>query len=103
MPPDRGVSLHRKNRIGLCLLAAVLLLGFCLDFSAVVCSADPVASNMTITSLQLSSEVVKTNYSAFVSDPSLNSSTIILNGALKNLVQLPAESLVVKLPDDRLA
>jgi DNA-binding transcriptional ArsR family regulator len=58
---------------------------------------------MTATSLQLSSKMVKTDYSAIVSDPSLNTSTIILNGALKNLVQLPAESLVVRLPDDRLA
>ena len=102
MPPDRGVLLHRWNRFGLCLLAAVLLLGFCLDASVVVSGADPVFSSARLTSVQLSGEVV-TNYSAFVSDPSLNSSPIILNGAMKNLVRLPAESLVVRLPDDRLA
>lgn len=103
MPPDRGVPLHWLNRFGLFLLAAVLVLGIGLDTTMVVSGADSVFTNMTTTSLQLSSEVVKTNYSALVSNTSLNSSTIVLNGALKNLVQLPAKSLVVKLPDDRLA
>jgi DNA-binding MarR family transcriptional regulator len=69
----------------------------------VVSSADAVGSDMTVSSLQLSSTVMKTNYSTIISDASLNTSTIILNGALKNLVQLPAQSLVVRLPDDRLA
>ncbi len=103
MPPDSGTSLRRLNRFGLFVLAAVLLLGVCLDASVVVSSADPVVSNSTVSLLQLSSQLVKTNYSEIVSDPSLNTSTIILNGALKNMVQLPAESLVVRLPDDRLA
>jgi DNA-binding MarR family transcriptional regulator len=104
MPPDRGSSLRRYNRFGLFVIVAVLLLGMCLDASVVVTSADPVVvPNRTATSLQLSSEMVRTDYSEIVSDPGLNTSTIILNGALKNMVQLPAESLVVRLPDGRLA
>jgi len=75
----------------------------CTDFSMVVSSADTNMFNATGPSLQLSSQLVKTNYSQIVSDPSLNTSTIILNGALKNMVRLPAESLAVLLPGDRLA
>jgi len=75
----------------------------CADFSMVVSSADTNMFNATGPSLQLSSQLVKTNYSQIVSDPSLNTSTIILNGALKNMVRLPAESLAVLLPGDRLA
>ncbi len=103
MPPDRGVLLRAMNRFGLFVLAAAIVFGVCFDTMVVVSSAEPVDLNMTAASLQLSSELVKTDYSEFVSDPSFNTSTIILNGALKNMVQLPAESLVVRLPDDRLA
>ncbi len=103
MPPDSGSSLQRWNRFGLCVVAAALLLGVCADFSMVVSSADTNMFNATEPSLQLSSQLVKTNYSQIVSDPSLNTSTIILNGALKNMVRLPGESLAVLLPGDRLA
>jgi len=103
MPPERGVSLRRSNRFGLFVIVMALVIGVCFDASVVVTSADSIVSNTTVTSLQLSSKLVKTNYSEIVSDSSLNTSTIILNGALKNMVQLSAESLVVRLPDDRLA
>jgi DNA-binding MarR family transcriptional regulator len=102
MPPDRGVVLRVVNRFGLFLLAVTLLVGFSGDV-LMMASAQPADTNITGAVLQVSSTVVKTDYVAIVSNQSLNTSTIILNGALKNLVQLPAESLAVRLPDDRLA
>ncbi len=38
-----------------------------------------------------------------LTDPRLTTSTIVVNGTIKNMVELPAKSVVVKLPDDRLA
>ena len=101
MPPDNVCLLHKWNRFGFLLIAAAFLLGFCAD-AAVVSSAQTDVFIGT-ESLQLSSVLVKTDYAEIVSDPGLNTSTIILNGALKNLVQLPEESQVVLLPNDRLA
>ena len=101
MPPDNVCLLHKWNRFGFLLVAAAFLLGFCAD-AAVVSSAQTDVF-ITTDALQLSSPLVKTDYAEIVSDPGLNTSTIILNGALKNLVELPAESLVVLLPNDRLA
>jgi len=103
MPPDRALVLRRKNQVGLLVLAVAFLFGVCCDLSVVVSAADADYSNMAVSRLQLSSEMIRTDFSEFVADSSLNTSTIILNGALKNLVQLPPESLVVRLPDDRLA
>jgi DNA-binding MarR family transcriptional regulator len=102
MPPDRSGLLRRMSRFGLFLVAAALFVGLCSD-TVVVSSADQVDTNITMTTLQLSSQMVRTDYSEIVSNQSLSTSTIILNGALKNMVQLPKESLVVMLPDNRLA
>jgi len=102
MPPDRSFLLRNMSRFGFFLLAAAFLIGICSD-AVILSSADPADSNITATSLQVSNQLVKTDYAAIVLNQSLNTSTIILNGALKNMVQLPKESLVVRLPDDRLA
>jgi len=85
------------------MIAVALVLGVCFDVSVVVSSADDDIFDATSASLQLSSQLVRTSYSDLVSNPSLNTSTIILNGALKNMVELPAESIVVMLPNSRLA
>ncbi|MFA5102547.1 MAG: winged helix-turn-helix transcriptional regulator [Candidatus Thermoplasmatota archaeon] len=101
MPPDNVCLLHTWNRFGFLLVAAAFLLGFCAD--VVVVSSAQTDVFIATDALQLSSLLVKTDYAEIVSDPGLNTSTIILNGALKNLVQLPEESQVVLLPNDRLA
>jgi DNA-binding MarR family transcriptional regulator len=103
MPLTNSSVLWRRHHFGLLLVAVALLVGVCFDLSAGVCSADTTSFNMTVSSLQLSDQVTRTNYSTIVADPLLNTSTIILNGALKNLVELPSMSIVVKLPNDRLA
>ena len=57
----------------------------------------------SFSSIQLSNQMVHTDYTTIVSDSTLNTSTIILNGAMKSIVELPKESTAVILPDDRLA
>jgi len=103
MPPDRSLLLQRLNQFGLCVLVIALGIGVCFDFSMVVTSADTDMFDAAGSSLQLNNHLIRTDYSEIVSDPSLNTSTIILNGALKNMVRLSAESLVILLPDNRLA
>jgi DNA-binding MarR family transcriptional regulator len=81
------------------------------SFVLVVLSCTPgeaatVESNIfrsSVGSLQVSSPQNGTNYTALVQNPTLSTSVIVLNGSIKSLVELPAESIVVKLPDDRLA
>ena len=43
------------------------------------------------------------NYTSIVTDPTLNSTTIVYQGSSKTVVELPKESVVVRLPDNRLA
>jgi DNA-binding MarR family transcriptional regulator len=69
----------------------------------IISSADTGTLHSSLSSLQLSDQTTNMNYTAIVSDPTLTTSTIILNGAMKSMVELPAESIAVKLPDDRLA
>jgi len=102
MPPERGVMLRGLNRVGLFLIAAAFLVGVCGDLVLVGCAASD-ETNITEPVLKISNQMVNTNYVEIVANQSLSTSTIILNGALKNMVQLPAESRVVMLPNDRLA
>jgi DNA-binding MarR family transcriptional regulator len=102
MPLNIHISSQRIRRFGLFIVAVALLFSVCVDFSSVVCAeTDPLPAGAS--ALSLSSTQVKIDYSQIVADSSENTSTIILNGALKNLVTLPNESIVVRLPDDRLA
>ncbi|MFH1101672.1 MAG: hypothetical protein V1726_06530, partial [Methanobacteriota archaeon] len=74
-----------------------------LDTPVAVSSADMGTIDSSSSSLQLSDRITNTDYTAIVADPALTTSTIILNGTTKSMVELPAESIVVMLPDDRLA
>jgi DNA-binding MarR family transcriptional regulator len=102
MPLNIHTASQRIHRFGLLIVAVALLFGVCVDFSTVVC-AETDSLPAGASALSLSSTQVKIDYSQIVADSSENTSTIILNGALKNLVTLPNESIVVRLPDDRLA
>jgi DNA-binding MarR family transcriptional regulator len=57
----------------------------------------------TVNSLQVSNPEKSTNYTALVTDSTLSTSSIVLNGTIKNLITLPKESIAVMLPDNRLA
>jgi DNA-binding MarR family transcriptional regulator len=102
MPPKHEARMRRVSRFGLFVIAAALVFGFCCD-ALVVSADDAVLITSSAPSLQLSKTLGTADYSQIVSEQALSTSTIILNGALKNMVQLPKESLVVRLPDNRLA
>ena len=103
MPLQNSSSIGRIKYFGFLLVVTGLLLCFFLDTQVVVSSADTNTFNRSLSSLQLSDRITNTDYIAIVTDPTLTTSTIILNGAMKSMVELPAESIAVKLPDDRLA
>jgi DNA-binding MarR family transcriptional regulator len=103
MPLHSTSSVKRVNYFGFLMVAAALILCVFLDAQVVVSSADTSTLESSLSSLQLSNQSTRMDYTAIVTNPSLNTSTIILNGALKSMVVLPAESIAVKLPDGRLA
>lgn len=102
MPLKKTRILRKTNQIGFGVVAIAVLFGISAGCCGLVC-ADESFVPVTATNLLLSSQMTKTDYEKIVADPTLNTSTIVLNGALKNLVVLPAESIVVRLPDNRLA
>lgn len=102
MPLKKTRILRKTNQIGFGVVAIAVLFGISAGCCGLVC-ADESFVPVTATNLLLSSQMTKTDYEQIVADPTLNTSTIVLNGALKNLVVLPAESIVVRLPDNRLA
>jgi len=103
MPLNSASSVRRVNYFGLLMVATALILCVFLDTQVVVSSADTGTLDSSLNSLQLSDQTTNMNYTAIVTNPTLTTSTIILNGAIKSMVELPAESIAVMLPDDRLA
>lgn len=102
MPLQKTRYRRRINHIGLGLLAIAFLLFISLGSFDVVCADEPFIP-ISATNLLLNSQMTKTDYEQIVAEASLNTSTIVLNGALKNLVKLSAESIAIQLPDNRLA
>lgn len=102
MPLQQTNTRQRTHRFGVRLIAVAFLLCLCVDCSLLVCAEDT-AVPVPLTNLLLNSQLLSTEYEEIVSNPTLNTTTIILNGALKQLVELPAESIVVRLPENRLA
>ena len=102
--PRQDPSLFKKRTyFGFILVATTIMI-------CVFLGAQGSASFVTIgridnsfSSIQLRNQMVHTDYTTIVSDSTLNTSTIILNGAMKSIVELPKESTAVILPDDRLA
>jgi DNA-binding MarR family transcriptional regulator len=103
MPLHSASSVKRVNYFGFLLVATALFLYVFLDIPVIISSAETGTLDSSLSSLQLSDQTTNMNYTAIVTDPTLTTSTIILNGAMKSMVELPAESIVVMLPDDRLA
>ena len=103
MPLHSASSVKRVNYFGFLLVATALMLCVFLDMPVAVSSADMGTINSSSSSLQLSDRITNTDYTAIVADSALTTSIIILNGTTKSMVELPAESIAVMLPDDRLA
>jgi DNA-binding MarR family transcriptional regulator len=103
MPLQDSSSVRRRKYFGFLLLVTALMLCVFLDMPDAASSAGIGTIESSLNSLQLSDRVTNTNYTAIVTDSAQTTSTIILNGMLKSMVELPAESIAVMLPDDRLA
>jgi DNA-binding MarR family transcriptional regulator len=103
MPLQSSSSERRSNYIGFLMVAIALMLCVFLDMPVVMSSADMGTLDSSLGSLHLSDRITHTDYTAIVADPALATSTIIINGTIKSMVELPAESIAVMLPDDRLA
>jgi len=103
MPLPSASSVKRVNYFGFLLVATALFLYVFLDMPVVVSSADTGTLGSSLSSLQLSDQTTNMNYTAIVTNPTLSTSKIVLNGTLKSMVELPAESIAVMLPNDRLA
>ncbi|HVQ00388.1 MAG TPA: winged helix-turn-helix transcriptional regulator [Candidatus Thermoplasmatota archaeon] len=68
-----------------------------------VSATNPVPLPVLDDSLQFNTTLHMKNYTAIVMDPTLNRTTIRYQGSSKTVVELPKESIVVVLPDNRLA
>jgi DNA-binding MarR family transcriptional regulator len=102
MPQQNSSSV--KKRKCLCLLFGAMAIVICIFLNAQVAASFVTIGSIdnSLSSIQLSNQVTHTEFTAIVRDSALNTSTIILNGAIKNIVELPVESLAVILPNDRL-
>lgn len=102
--PRQDFSLGKKRKyFGFLLVATALLICVVLDVQVSASFVSVGRIDSSLSSLQLSDRIIQKEYTSFVTDPTLNTSTIVLNGAIKDIVELPAESTVVILPNDRLA
>ncbi len=103
MPRHSSSSVKRRKYFGFLLVATAIMLCVFLDMQVAASFVNIGRIDSSLSSLQLSDQIIQTDYTAIVTDSTLNTSTIILNGAMKSMVELPAESIAVILPDDRLA
>jgi DNA-binding MarR family transcriptional regulator len=103
MPLQRSSSQRRSSCFSFVLVASTLVLCFLLDTSVIVSSDDTNTSTSSIRSLRLNAEVASLDYTSLVTKQRLPTQNIVMNGTVKSMVKLPAESIVVMLPDDRLA
>jgi len=103
MPLQSFTSERRSNYIGFLMVTTALMVCVFLDMPVAVSSAEIGTIDSSLSSLQLSDQITNTNYTVIVTESALTTSTIILNGTIKNMVELPVESIAVMLPNDRLA
>ena len=103
MPLHSASSVKRSNYFGFLMVATALILCVFLDMPVIISSADTGTLHSSLSFLQLSDQTTNMNYTAIVTNPTLSTSKIVLNGTLKSMVELPAESIAVMLPNDRLA
>jgi len=103
------MGLYKKSRDGskrvmllfVVVVASALFTLSCTPVSG--SSPNTISLSNPATSLQINDTVNVKNYTALVTDPSLAKTTIVYQGNVKTVIELPKESVVVKLPDNRLA
>ena len=103
MPPHNSILIRRKKMFCFIVVAVSFFLFIFSCTFGDASSTQTILNNNTVGSLQISNPGKSTNYTAMVANPGLTTSTILLNGTTKNMVELPASSIAVKLPDDRIA
>jgi DNA-binding MarR family transcriptional regulator len=102
MPRQNSSLVKKKKYFGFLLVATAIVCFFLgAQVSASFVTMGRVDSSLS--SIQVSDWITHTDYTAIIIDSELNTSNIILNGAIRNIVELPAESIAVILPNDRLA
>jgi DNA-binding MarR family transcriptional regulator len=93
-----------RKRFVLLFIFALAIALFVVPFAPVSGSSpNTISLSNPTTSLQINDTVTVKNYTALVTDPTLAETTIVYQGNAKTVVELPKESAVVKLPDNRLA
>jgi len=102
MPQQSSSSVKKRKYFGFLLVATVIACVF-LGTHVTASFVNIGRIDSSLSSIQLSNQIIHTDYTTIITDSELNISTIILNGTIKNIVELPAESVAVMLPNDRLA
>jgi DNA-binding MarR family transcriptional regulator len=103
MPRQIFSSIMRRRYFGFLFVATAIMVCVFLDAQVSASFVTVGRIDTSVSSLQLSNQIIQKDYTAIVTDSTLNTSTILLNGATKNIVELPPESTAVILPNDRLA
>jgi len=104
MPQQDSSSVKKRKCFEFLLIATAIMICVFLDAQGAAASFVNIGRiDSSLSSVKLNDQIIHTDYSAIVTDSTLNSSTIILNGAIKSIVELPTESTAVILPNDRLA
>ena len=103
MPLYHSSSVRNPAWFCLFLLASALVLSVFFDASIVCASADSTISAGPLSSLRVTTEAASGDYLALVTDLRLPTQNIVVNGTVKSMVKLPKESVVVVLPNNRLA
>jgi len=101
--PQQDSSLVKKKKYFGFLLVATAIVCFFLGAQVSASFVTMGRIDSSLSSIQVSDWITHTDYTAIIIDSELNTSNIILNGAIRNIVELPAESIAVILPNDRLA
>ena len=102
MPQQYSFSIKKRKYFGFLLVATAMM---CIFLGVQVTASFVTMGRIdnSLSSIQVSDRITQIDYPSIVTDPALNTSNIILNGAIKNIVSLPTDSVAVILPNDRLA
>jgi DNA-binding MarR family transcriptional regulator len=103
MPLPDSMLLRRRKIFCFIGIALPLFLFVLSSYSGSAATEESDIFQSSVRSLQVSDAENSTNYTSLVMNPAFHTSVIVLNGSVKSLVELPKESIAVKLPDDRLA
>jgi DNA-binding MarR family transcriptional regulator len=100
--PQHDSFVKKRKYFGLLLVATGMMCVF-LGTQATASFVTLGRINSSLSSIQVSDQITQTDYNTIITDSEVNISNIILNGAIKTKVELPAESKAVILPNNYLA